>query len=291
LMFRFMPQYELSAEAPVFSSGSTPGAPVHAVGTETICLIVAAQCPAAQLAPAVFLRLGGDKFSYAIPHPVPYMEGLEVSGHAPVPSPAVWRHLFVVRRGLGLEIWLDGDHLCRQNLPAADCDASVGATAPHGLLRLGQRATGSNEKIAQFYGFIDDVAVFDHALTPAELSGWFQTGSGISDGATGLRTGINFDAALQAGGARIRSTATLTGTATVVPVGAQHASGIDAPHLPLISGTGPIELPFMGGQVWEVIQQFSGARLSRQRCRVLLGLRPRAGRPAARRTPGVWGPE
>jgi murein DD-endopeptidase MepM/ murein hydrolase activator NlpD len=42
-----------------------------------------------------------------------------------------------------------------------------------------------------------------------------------------------------------------------VTVSAQHSSGIDAPQLPMLQGTGPIELPFMGGQVWEVIQQFA----------------------------------
>jgi hypothetical protein len=183
------------------------------------------------------------------------MDGLETDGHAPVPSPAQWRHLFVVRRGNVLELWLDGDHLCR--LMLTDCDAPINSIVPPGRLRLGHRATGPNEKASQFYGFIDDVAIFDHALTPAELEGWFLTGAGISGDATGLRVGINFDRPLPGGGGLIRPISTLTGSATLVTVGAQHASGVDAPNLPVNSGAAPIELPFMGQQVWEVIQQFA----------------------------------
>jgi hypothetical protein len=63
VMVRFMPQYELTFEAPVISNGSTPTATTYSVGTEVVCLDSSSPCKHAQLAAGVFLRLGSDKFT------------------------------------------------------------------------------------------------------------------------------------------------------------------------------------------------------------------------------------
>jgi hypothetical protein len=117
--------------------------------------------------------------------------------------------------------------------------------------------TGSNETVTQFYGLVDDVAVFDAALTAAELNAWFLSTGGVAESSTRLRTGINFDRETAGSGPRIRPPQSLSGPARIVTVSAQHANGIDAPTLPIVAGTAPIELPFMAGKVFQVGQQFA----------------------------------
>jgi len=254
VMVRFMPQYERSYEGPLFTTIGEAADPVYTVS-------LTSERAATGMEPHVLVRLGGARALYQVPHPV--APTLSSSGEitAPTPAAAVWRQLFIVRRGDALEVWLDGDHLCRTanplGTPVPPCDLTVGATAPRGQLRLGNRpiADPNAETQNQFYGFIDDIAVFDHALTPTELLGWFLTGSGIAEGSTGLRTGINFDR--PGTGPRIREPASLRGNARIVVVSAGHASGIDAPTLPLVSSASPLELPFAFGETWQVRQEFA----------------------------------
>lgn len=253
LMARFMAQYELSFEAPVVAGGAR--ASLLSAGTEAICVNTAAPCRDQNLAAGLFLRLGTSKFTYMIPRPAPYMEGLQSAGRAPVPGNSLWRQLFLVRRGNMMEVWLDGDHLCRAGFPPAECDAPIGAVAPVGPLRLGQRSTDPNETMPQFYGLIDDVALFDHALGAAEISAWSTGTEGPGAGDSGVTAWIDFNQA--ATDARIHPASTLTGSAQVVRVSANHDSAADSALLPILSGTAPIEIPFAGGETWEVIQQFA----------------------------------
>jgi hypothetical protein len=62
----------------------------------------------------------------------------------------MWRHLFVVRRNNMLEVWLDGDHLCRKGETPANCDLPVNTIAPRGHIRIGKRpidATRESETV------------------------------------------------------------------------------------------------------------------------------------------------
>jgi hypothetical protein len=251
VMARFMAQYELGFEAPIVAGGS--GLSRFSVANEAICATGASPCP--QLAAGMSLRLGGNRFTYQIPQPVPYVDGLQVEGRAPVPSLSVWRQLFLVRRGDSMELWLDGQHLCRIGFPSTECDAPIGSLAPTGPMRLGQRSREPNERMPQFYGLIDDVAVFGGALDAAGMGAWSTRSGGLTEADSNVTAWIDFNQ--NATDARIRPVSTLTGTAQVIRVSANHDSNADAALLPISAGTAPIEIPFAGGETWEVIQQFA----------------------------------
>ena len=255
VMVRFMQQHERSYEGPLFTSVDAAGGPVYSVGTDTFVDVAAGGVRT--IRPAISVRLGGNVSLFKIPHPVPATPDYSALTSAPAVSSAVWRHLIVVRRGNLLEVWLDGDHLCRDGSPPATCDFPISGPAPTGRLRLGKRPIDSaTQTETQFYGNIDDLAVIDHALTQNELSGWFLTGAGITETVAGLRSGLTFDQSGEAG-PRLRPISSLSGTARIVAIGAQHASGIDAPNLPIVAGSAPLELPFIGQEIWEVLQEFT----------------------------------
>jgi Peptidase family M23 len=247
LTVRFMAQYERAYEGTLVATPAGPNQ--YSVAFEGD----SRQGPG-PIQPHITIRLGGAISTYDVPHPLPETAGFSNSTHVSTPPMPIWRHLFVIRRNGVLEVWLDGDHLCRK--PPLSCDLSVGTATARGHLRLGKREIDpTTEAESQFYGFIDDVGVFDRALTTTELNGAFLTGSGLAENTTALRFGFNFDRPQP--GTHIHSPSVLTGTARIVAVGAQHASGVDAPTLPIVAGSSPLELPFFGNETWEVVQEFS----------------------------------
>jgi hypothetical protein len=77
---------------------------------------------------------------------------------------ATWTHLIVARSADVVTAYLDGAAL------GASVTVSPSDTAA-GTLRCGKVATGSvvNDRDAQFYGFIEDLAIYSRALDAAEL--------------------------------------------------------------------------------------------------------------------------
>jgi len=134
LMARFMIQYPNAYTAPIIS--------VNGTGS----FFVAKAFDQARLQ----VNLGGTQQTLDLPNPV---------------QSGVWYHLALVRTGDSFTFYLDGNPIC----PA--CAVLAGSRPPSGTLRLARLADGAtdNRRESQFYGFIDDVAVFNTALTAGQI--------------------------------------------------------------------------------------------------------------------------
>lgn len=258
IMVRFMPEYERAYEGPLISAVGPAGSPAYSVAMDAISGPAGAngQKP---IVPAISVHLGAAIAYYAIPNPVPVTPGALNLTHAPVPSPPVWRTLFVVRRNDVIELWLDNNLLCREGAAPPNCNLPVGAAAPRGHLRLGRRPIDTaTTRQNQFYGFIDDVAVFDGAFSTLQLAG----GAGspgtikITEQTPSLRIGLNFNRPLAGDGLRIRPPGSLSGNARIIAVEPE-PSALDVKSLPTLENAVGLELPFAFGEVWTVIQEFA----------------------------------
>ena len=80
-----------------------------------------------------------------------------------------WTHLAVVRKSGKFSVFLNGAKICPSS---GACDITAGGSAPSGVLRLARTADGATltGHEPQFYGFIDDVAVFKKALAASDIA-------------------------------------------------------------------------------------------------------------------------
>jgi len=257
LAVRFMAQYERSYEGPLLAAVTTPTSSSFSVGVEGRQV----PDPSASRPPVVphlGLRIGGTVVHYVVPDPVD-VTGPPQPGRVATPATPVWRQLFVIRRhdnagGSNLEVWLDGHHLAPLEVPTADVSLS-NVAPPAGPLRVGQRPVAPTEPRNQFYGFVDDVAVYDHAFTLSEIVQ--RLAPPVTESTQGLVAGVNFDRPRPGDGAKLRPPSALTGTARIVEVSANHDATADAARLPVLSNAQPLGLPFAAGDVWEVSQEFA----------------------------------
>lgn len=252
LAVRFMAQYERSYEGPLLAAVTTPDSSSYAVDVE-------GREAAGQTVAHLGLRISGQVFHYLVPDAVPE-PGAPANGKAATPALPVWRQLFLVRRhdamgGSRLEVWLD-EHLLTPLGRSTPYLSLTGVPAPAGPLRIGQRpADLTKEARNQFYGFVDDVAVYDHAFTRLEIRR--RLADPVTESAAGLVTGINFDRPRSGDGPKLRPPSSLTGTARIVEVSATHDGATDASRLPILPNSTPLGLPFAAGEVWEVVQEFA----------------------------------
>lgn len=164
-----------------------------------------------------------------------------------------WHHLAAVRTGSTYTLYFDG--------------VSIGAmpimgTAPTGTLRFGndlpsQTATGGR---TQFFGLIDDVAVFTRALSAAEVAG-LSASRHLSGTESGLLAGWTFGYR----GPR-KNPLTLARPITVSPAAAIRTTspnrddpGADLAQVPLAL-TAHMNLPLAPGGVARVIQGWHGVQ-------------------------------
>jgi murein DD-endopeptidase MepM/ murein hydrolase activator NlpD len=136
LMARFMLQYPRGYVAPIFAVAGS-GKFVLAKANETPTLVV---------------ELGGTVAAFS---------KNRVDGG--------WHHVALVRRGAAFSLFLDGKPICPDQGP---CSIAGGPETPVGTLRLGHqgsRVTFDGHE-GQFYGLIDDVAIFKRALAPPEIA-------------------------------------------------------------------------------------------------------------------------
>jgi len=264
IMVRFMPQYELSYEGPLivgFDANGNPNFMVSMIAEYKPCCRIpydSVCCKSSpNLIPYILVSVAGSATLYRIPWPLSDPPDYGTLTHAPIKAQPVWRQLFLVRRNGMLEVWLDGDHLCRDGKLPAQCDLPIANFVTSSNLRLGKYPIQPGHVQNQFFGFIDDVGVFDHAFTSAEIGQWNVSGNGIIEQTQNLRFGLNFDRTRQGDGIHIRPPSTLNGTSRIVTISSQHDKAIDAPTLPVINGTAPMELPFKMGETWEVLQDFN----------------------------------
>ena len=156
-----------------------------------------------------------------------------------------WHHLAAVRAGNTITVHLDGK--------AAGSFAISAGDTPAGLVRLGR----GDEIHHQFYGFVDDVAIFTAALSTAQIQALVaaQTLKGTEQQ---LLAGFVFGDG-QAGTLPVTLTRPLdlVPGARLVSLAPGHDSHADRPALPL-SLVNHMKLPFPAGQIARVVQGFGG---------------------------------
>jgi Concanavalin A-like lectin/glucanases superfamily len=188
-----------------------------------------------------------------------------------------WQHLALVRQftspfmsnyGSSFTLYLNGQKLCVATL--FSCGDSVwiggsGPAAPAGSLRIGRTST-SQAGLTQFYGLVDDVAVFSQALSATTIQA-LAAKSRLDGGEQGLLRGWTFDNYTPSGAplpAALDHPAQFNQGAVPTGVSQTRDDAADAGSLPLPDPFFPqpaLRLPFKSGQPWVVTQGW-GATLS-----------------------------
>lgn len=193
-------------------------------------------------------------------------------------SEATWHHLAVVRSGNEVSLYFDGEHLT-PGIQVNWNDTQL--PADEATLRLARRTTGKTfmfdggNRVPQFYGFVDDVAVFDRALTRSEINTLIaqqlRLDPSLISGGLGLIAAWTFDSATPSGGPlppafdrpiSLRSPADdgvrYEGVgdlepAQKVPASQTRNGEIDAKFLLPPFHQNTYHLPFAPGEAWDVL--------------------------------------
>jgi murein DD-endopeptidase MepM/ murein hydrolase activator NlpD len=184
-----------------------------------------------------------------------------------------WQHLAVVRKADKFSVYLNGAKICPDN---GTCDIEPGANAASGVLRLGRTADGVtlNNHEPQFYGFIDDVAVYKTALGSDDIAA-LASATRLTGMESNLFAGYTFDdvtasaSPLPALLSRPVTFKTVT-PGTVIPttpahkvlVSAARDNAFDAKLYPLPFQQTVMHLPFPAGEAWQVIQGYDDSTSS-----------------------------
>lgn len=231
LVVRFMPFYE-GAYRGVLVSDESGG---YRVG----------MAPYASLGqPAVEVSLGG--VTSTSPLPAPILSNHDFRYGAPPQTSPRWLELVISVRGSQARLFLNGELLDTWG---------VTERAFSGPLYLGRlaRSLGVQD---QFYGFIDDVLVFDRALDAPEVRTLVQTARSDTK-LPGLVGIADFDERNEPDtNLRYR----LSGAAELIALGSERDRRADSSRFPDPIGVPSLTLPFARGQVWMVIQGMNSAR-------------------------------
>ena len=238
LVVRFMPFYE-GAYRGVLVSDESGG---YRVG----------MAPYASLGqPAVEVSLGG--VTSTSPLPAPILSNHDFRYGAPPQASPRWLDVVVSVRASQARLFLNGELLDTW---------SVAERAFSGDLYLGRlprslpRSLGVQD---QFYGFIDDVAVFDRALDASEVNALANTAR-IDAKLAGLIGIADFDERNQRDEPDTNLGYRLSGAAELIALGGERESRADSSRFPRPAGVPRLTLPFAGGQVWMVIQGMNSPR-------------------------------
>lgn len=184
-----------------------------------------------------------------------------------------WHHLALVRSGNTFKLYLNGLHLS-PDLEVAPTDSKLPAGDAN--LRIGRRTSGKDfiDREVQFYGLVDDVAVFGQALSAEEIQSLnvdhLRLSETLIGGSWNLTAGWTFDTNRPSGGPlppQLERSVSFHSPADQgvvyegvgsfvpaqkVPISQFRQSDIDATFmLPPFHRT-TIPLPFKAGQAWEV---------------------------------------
>ena len=149
-----------------------------------------------------------------------------------------WHHVAVVRSGNNFKMYLDGTAL----LPSINSDINAPKSMP---LRLGQTIAWRQiyeKRPAQFYGLIDDVAVFSKALTAAEIKELIKNDSITGDEPSLVAAWLFSKQTPKS--EKLKRKFTLTGQATKAFESQKRNSKTDAELQPLPGIHFQFELPF-----------------------------------------------
>lgn len=212
--------------------------------------------------PAIEVAVGGTIFTHPLDDPL--LTDNDFRRGPPRQPRRKWRQLAITRLGMHINVFLDG--------------APVGAftaarDAPAGSLRFGRLLT-PGEVQDQFYGFIDDVALFERALSPRDvralatkvrlegdepglIAGWFfnESASEARFAKGGAAPTPPSSAGSDVGPAVRRELPyRLLGSASVSEVSLARDNASDDDRLPTPRHDTRFSLPFAEGQVWMLIQ-------------------------------------
>ncbi len=161
---------------------------------------------------------------------------------------ATWHHLAIVRSGSTCTVYLDGQ---------SQGTLALGASSqPSGTLRLG-RGDAIHQ---QFYGLVDDFAVFTVAKSAAQVQA-LAAAATLSGTEANLLAGFVFGDGPATTPATLRRRASLVPGALQVAASAARDSAADAKLLPL-SLVSHMRLPFPQGKVASITQAFCDRTIS-----------------------------
>jgi len=194
---------------------------------------------------ALEVSVGGATMTYPLPDAV--LTDNDFRAGPPRQAGRRWRQLAISRRGTAVVLFYDGH---------AAGKFEAGPEPATGKLRLGRLAAPAFGPQDQFYGFIDDVAVWGPGLDDHQLERL--TAAARHDELSALprpRATLGFDAPSEPGSASF----TLGGGARLSAVSREHTAALDEPRLPAPGHRTRLDLPFRPGQVWMPIQGVNSA--------------------------------
>jgi murein DD-endopeptidase MepM/ murein hydrolase activator NlpD len=231
---RFMIQYPRAYQAPILSVN----------GSGNYLVAVAGYGEGRVKAERLLVMIGGGTRYYTLAGKL---------------APERWHWLALVRDGARLRVYVDGALIKPDNNSSKEESAFL-RDPPVGTLRLGRKASVE----AQFYGLIDDVAIFNSALSQKTLKSYYDESPRLRGTEASLVAAYLFDDApdMQTGARAARQRrVSFTAPATQIEVSSIRDSQQDAQRLPLPFNVTRVMLPFAQGTTWKVIQGY-GQELS-----------------------------
>lgn len=238
LVLRFMPQYPNAYEGPLVAENGS--------GTFVLGQGYFSNGPDKPGSTKLYLAVAEQSEAYAV--------GL---------TAGKWYHLALVVKNSGNQriftLYLDG--------VKAGTSLSVAASSskmPKGKLRFGKRTSGKTVKgrNTQFYGILDDVAIFTKAFSLPEVLKLRDEVLQLTGKESGLLAGYTFATLTLA--PKLKRPITFHGAAERVSTSANRNGAADAAKLPLPTQHQPMDLPFPPGEEWYVIQSVDNALGSHQ---------------------------
>jgi murein DD-endopeptidase MepM/ murein hydrolase activator NlpD len=219
---RFMIQYPRSYQAPILS--------LNGEGDYTVAVASYGGVKPERL----LVTIGGKTYHYPMAGKL---------------APEKWHWLALVRDDSRLRLYLDG-----VLIKPDDSYTEIGIYIPDGTLRLGRKQSGD----AQFYGLIDDVAVFNSALNQKTLKSYYNESPQLRGDEASLVAAYLFDQTPEAGSyAKAARRRVSFGTpATQIKISSIRDNKQDARLLPVPFNSTEVLLPFAPGQAWKVIQGY-----------------------------------
>ncbi len=241
IAFRFLPQFTMVGEAPIFCDN----------GQNNFTAGIGGYRAGGGEAVKLELQVGKSMAFYSF--------GKPAKDGAPIPLEDKWHTAAIVRSGNTFKFFLDGKRIDKDgggDLVATSADIS----SVTGNVRLGRR---NPDDLPQYYGFVDDVAVFNKAMSQSEIAALFAVSRfSASIDTSSLVEAWTFDKALPDGSPlppKFAHPVTRVGSADQYGgLSETRDSAKDVRILPLTFQTQVTELPFEPGDQWWVLQGNEG---------------------------------